>query len=142
MFLMITAGQLYISGPQKGPAERGHVKKRQETSKVVKKCQKYFRHFSTFFAQGKQRQKSSKSVKNIPSFFDNFRAAPVFRPLWGPLIIAKPEGTSHRSSVCARSGASHVPLLPNGNSTSGTVEQQQPQAINRPDPLEDLQQAP
>ena len=52
---------------------------RQKTSQIVKKCQKYFRHFSTFFAQGKKRQKSSKSVKN----FDNFRVAPVFRPLLG-----------------------------------------------------------
>ena len=43
---------------------------RQKTSKIVKKCQKYFRHFSTFFARGKKRQKSSKSVKNI---FDTFR---------------------------------------------------------------------
>ena len=42
-----------ISGLQKGPVERGHVKKRQ---------------------------KSSKSVKNN---FDNFRAAPFFRPLLG-----------------------------------------------------------
>ena len=57
-----------ISGLQKGPAERGHVKKRQKasksfstlfdsfragqkTSKIVKKCQKVFRHFSTIFAR-------------------------------------------------------------------------------------------
>ena len=33
--------------------------------KIVKKSQKYFRHFLTFFAQGKKHQKSSKSVKNI-----------------------------------------------------------------------------
>ena len=42
-----------ISGPQKRPAERGHVKNRQRVSKT----------FSTLF--------------------DNFRAAPVFRPLLG-----------------------------------------------------------
>ena len=40
---------------------------RQKASKIVKK---FFRHFSTFFAQGKKRQKSSKSVKQ---FFDTFR---------------------------------------------------------------------
>ena len=57
-----------ISGLQKGPAERGHVKNRQKvsksfstlfdtfragqkTSKIVKKCQKVFRHFSTIFAR-------------------------------------------------------------------------------------------
>ena len=60
----------FISGLQKGPAERGHVKNRQKvsksfstlfdnfragqkTSKIVKKCQKVSRHFSTIFAQGK-----------------------------------------------------------------------------------------
>ena len=55
---------------------------RQKASKIVKKCQKVFRHFSTIFAQGKKRQKSSKSVKK---FFDTFRRfsrrAPFFRPL-------------------------------------------------------------
>ena len=49
-------------------------------SKNVKNRQKYFGHFSTFFAQGNKGQQLSKSVKNI---FDNFRAAPVFRPLLG-----------------------------------------------------------
>ena len=43
---------------------------RQKTSKIVKKCQQVFRHFSTIFVQGKKRQKSSKSVKK---FFDTFR---------------------------------------------------------------------
>ena len=60
--------QKMFSGLQKGPAARGHVKKRQKssksvkkffdnfragqkTSKIVKKCQKYFRHFSTIFAR-------------------------------------------------------------------------------------------
>ena len=63
--------RLLISGLQKGPAEMGHVKK---TSKIVKKCQKVFRHFSTIFAQGK---KTSK-------FFDNFRAGHHFTsPFWG-----------------------------------------------------------
>ena len=60
-----------VSGPQKGPAETGHVKKTskivksvkqfstlfdifragQKTSKIVKKCQNIFRHFSTIFAR-------------------------------------------------------------------------------------------
>ena len=34
-------------------------------------------------AQGKKRQKSSKSVKIFSTLVDNFRAAPVFRPLLG-----------------------------------------------------------
>ena len=54
---------------------------RQKTSKIVKKCQKVFRHFSTIFAQGKKRQKTSKVSKSFSTLFDNFRAAPVFRPL-------------------------------------------------------------
>ena len=56
-----------LSGLQKGPAENGP---RQKSSKIVKKRQKVFRHFSTIFAQGKKRQKSSESVKK---FFDTFR---------------------------------------------------------------------
>ena len=52
-----------FSGPQKGPAERGHVRK-------VKKCQKYF---STLFAQGKNRQKFQKY------FFEHFGAAPILK---------------------------------------------------------------
>ena len=58
----------FVSGQKKGPAERGHVKRRQEGVKHI------FQHFSTCFTQGKKRQKSSKIV------FDNFRAASVFGP--------------------------------------------------------------
>ena len=64
---------------------------RQKTSKIVKKCQKVFRHFSTIFAQGKNRQKSSKSVK---MFFNTFR--PLSRgtifpaPFGGLRVVAQP----------------------------------------------------
>ena len=73
-----------VRGPT-GPETPKHFKQRESsadckrgwrkgaTSKNVKnrqKVSKYFRHFSTIFAQGKKRQKSSKSVKNI---FDTFR---------------------------------------------------------------------
>ena len=54
------------------------------------KASKYFRHFSTFFAQGKKRQKSSKfKCQNYFSIvFDNVRAAPVFwPPFWGALTL-------------------------------------------------------
>ena len=62
-FLTVAFNQRTAKGASgKGP--------RQKTSKIVKKCQKYFRHFSTIFARGKKTQKSSKSVKNI---FDTFR---------------------------------------------------------------------
>ena len=65
-------------GLQKGPAERGHVKKRQKSSKSVKKFFDTFRQFSRRAKTVKNRQKVSKSFSTL---FDNFRAAPFFRPL-------------------------------------------------------------
>ena len=68
---------------------------RQKTSKIVKKCQKVFRHFSTIFAQGKKRQKSSKSFsKSFSTLFDNFGAAPFYRPLLQSADLSKaiPQG--------------------------------------------------
>ena len=65
---------IFVSGPQKGPAERGHVKKRQKPSKSVKNIFDTFRQFS------RKRQKVSKIFSTL---FGNFRAAPVFRPLLG-----------------------------------------------------------
>ena len=57
-----------IIGPQKGPAKRGHVK----TSKIVKHL---FWHFSTL-------SRRANNVKNyIKIFFEDFRAAPILRPL-------------------------------------------------------------
>ena len=55
---------------------------RQKASKIVKEVSKYLRRFSTFLAQRKKRQESLKSVKHTFDFFDHFRAAPVFRPLF------------------------------------------------------------
>ena len=49
-------------------ADRKRGQRKGATSKnvkIVKKCQKYLRTFSTIFAQGKKRQKASKSVKII-----------------------------------------------------------------------------
>ena len=63
---LVSKQTIHISGLQKGPAERGHVKKRQKSSKSVKKFFDTFRQIS----QGKKRQKSSKNVKK---FFDTFR---------------------------------------------------------------------
>ena len=77
-----------ISGPQQGPAERGHVKKRQKSSKGVKNIFDTFRHFSRRAKCVKNRQKMSNIFSTL---FDNFRAAPVFRPLLGG---------SERSSAC------------------------------------------
>ena len=67
-----------VSGLQKGPAERGHVKKRQKSSKSVKKFFDTFRQFSRRAKNVKNRQKVSKTFSPL---FDNFRAAPFFRPL-------------------------------------------------------------
>ena len=67
-----------ISGLQKGPVERGHVKKRQKSSKSVKKFFDTFRHFSRRAKNVKNRQKVSKHFSTL---FDNLRAAPFFRPL-------------------------------------------------------------
>ena len=79
-----------FSRPQKGPAERGHVKNRQ----------KYVRHFSTFFAQGRKRQKSSKSVKTIFDTFRQFSRVTGFpAPFWGPLNRAcSPEKKEDQNS--------------------------------------------
>ena len=69
-----------VSGLQKGPAERGHVKKRQKSSTSVKKLFETFRQFSRRAKNVKNRQKVSKSFSTL---FDNFRVAPFFRPLLG-----------------------------------------------------------
>ena len=90
---------------------------RQKTSKIVKKCRKYFRHFSTIFTQGKKRQKSSKNLKIIFDNFEIFRAAPVFRPtLGGSDLRELREWPFHSESVFPEIGV--VPRLP----IFGTVE--------------------
>ena len=88
-----------FSGLQKGPAERGHVKKRRKSSKSVKSFSTIFDHFragkktsksvkkvfSTLFdyfrAGQKKSQKSSKSVKNV--FLRFSRGTIFFRPRLG-----------------------------------------------------------
>ena len=69
-----------LSGLQKGPAEKGHVKKRQKSPKSVKKFLTLFRQFSRRAKNVKNPQKASKSFS---THFNNFRAAPFFRPLLG-----------------------------------------------------------
>ena len=61
--------------PQKGPAERGHLKKRPNSSKSVKTN---FDMFRQFCAQGKNREKLPKSLKN------NFRHFSTTHPFSGP----------------------------------------------------------
>ena len=80
----------FISGLQKGPAERGHVKKHQKSSKSVKKFFDTFRQFSRRAKNVKNRQKVSKSFSTL---FDNFRAAPFFRPLLQSADLKNPSKT-------------------------------------------------
>ena len=74
--------QTKFSGPQKGPAERGHVKKRQKSSKSVKNIFDTFRHFS-------RREKTSTIVKKCQTYFRHFSTIFAFHrfsgPFWGPL---------------------------------------------------------
>ena len=62
---------------QKGPAERGHVKKRQKSSKSVKKFFGTFRQFSCRAKNVKNRQKVSKSFSTI------FARLHFSGPFWG-----------------------------------------------------------
>ena len=89
-----------ISGLQKGPAERGHVKKRQKSSKSVEKVFDTFRQFSRRAKNVKNRQKVSKSFSTL---FDNFRAAPFFRPLLQ---------SAEQNSVCSFSDPNEIPGKP------------------------------
>ena len=61
----------------KGAGRKGPCQKK---SKIVKKRQTVFRHFSRRAKSVKNRQKVSKIFSTL---FDSFRAAPVFRPLLG-----------------------------------------------------------
>ena len=70
------------NGRFKWSADCKRGRRKGATSKIVKKCQKVFRHFSTIFVQGKKRQKSSKSFSTL---FDNFRAALFSGPFCNPL---------------------------------------------------------
>ena len=65
---------------KRGQRKGGHVKKRQKSSKSVKNIFGTFQHFS-------RRAKNVKILQKVPkifsTLFDNFRVAPVFRPLLG-----------------------------------------------------------
>ena len=69
--------KLIISGPQKGPVERGHIKNRQKVSKMFSTA------FDIFRAGLKTSKIAKKCQKIFWTLFDNFRAAPVFRTLMG-----------------------------------------------------------
>ena len=61
-----------LIGPQKGPAERGNVEKRQKSSKSGKNILDIFRHCSRRAKDVKNRQKVSRIFSTL---FNNFRVA-------------------------------------------------------------------
>ena len=79
-------------------ADRKRGQRKRATSKIVKKCQKYFRHFSTFFAQGKKRQKSSKSDQKHFRHFSR-RGASFPAPLSGGSDSGKVASPSRTGGV-------------------------------------------
>ena len=72
-----------FSGPQKGPAERGHVKKRQKSSKSVKNIFDTFRHFSRRAKNVKNRPKVSKIFRHFLTIFAGHQFS---GPFWEALI--------------------------------------------------------
>ena len=71
-----------LSADCKGAGGKGP---RQKTSKIVKKCQKVFRHFSTIFAQGKRRQNRQKLSKIFSTIFARHQFS---GPFWGALRLS------------------------------------------------------
>ena len=79
------AYSLVVSGLQKGPAERGHVKKLQKVSKIV-------------FGTSQHVSRRAKNVKNrqksFSTLFDNSRAEHQFSgPFWGGSAVMLSDGT-------------------------------------------------
>ena len=76
-----------IQRPAKGASGKGS---RQKTSKIVKKCQKYFQTPFDIFRAG---QKTSKIVKSVKKFFRHFLTIfawhPFSGPFWGALKSKK-----------------------------------------------------
>ena len=56
---------------------------RQKTSNIVKSVKKFFDTFRQFSRRAKNVKNRQKVSKIFSTLFDNFRAAPVFRPLLG-----------------------------------------------------------
>ena len=77
-----------VSGLQKGPVERGHVNKRQKSSKSVKKFFDTSRQVSRRAKSVKNRQKMSKSFSTLVDKF--FARHPFSGPFWGaPMWVLK-----------------------------------------------------
>ena len=115
-----------VSGPQKGPAERGHVKKRQKssksvkkifaifragqkTSKIVKKCQKYFRHFLTIFARHQFSGPFWGPLMKPPEHESRILSPP---PRWGRNFLFRSGPGEGFSELIMESPAVHDPPIP------------------------------
>ena len=84
--------QLAVSSlPKSVDRKRGQRKgaTSKNVKKIVKKCQKYFRHFSTFFRAG---QKMSKIVKKCQTYFRHFSTIFARHQFSGPSWGALTEG--------------------------------------------------
>ena len=77
---------------------------RQKMSKIVKKCQKVFRHFSTIFAQGKKHQKSSKSVKKFSDTFRQFSRGTILPAPFGGALTLDNRASFREGGVRKRGG--------------------------------------
>ena len=107
---------------------------RQKTTKIDEKCQNIFRHFSTFFVQGKTRQKVSKIFL---TFFDGFRAAPIFRPILGVSDLAEPWNAGSFRKCPGREKPYHDQgdsLVWTGPQWTGNLRKKPFETPNRPKP--------
>ena len=67
-------------------SDRKRGRPKGATSKIVKKCQKYFRHFSTFFMQGKKPSTIVEKCQKVVRHFSTIFARHHFTgPFWGAL---------------------------------------------------------
>ena len=88
---LVSRRLLNYQGIAKGVGGKGP---RQKTSKLVKNCQKVFRHFSRRAKNVKNRQ------KNVKKFFDTFRqfSRGTFLPARGALKLVRNENSAQRGS--------------------------------------------
>ena len=69
--------------PQRIVTGAGGKGPRQKTSKIVKSFKKFFDTFRQLSRRAKNVKNRQKASKFFSTLFDNFRAAPFFRPLLG-----------------------------------------------------------
>ena len=82
-----------VSGTAKGASGKGL---RQKTSKIVKKCQNYFRHFSTFSRRAKIVKKRQKYFRHFLTIFARHQFS---GPFWGALTLGCKTCAVHKVSA-------------------------------------------